>query len=296
MNGWLDLSTGINPNAYPAPSIPQEALQRLPDREALLTLLAVARRAYRVPDGVDLIAVPGTEAAIRLLPTIGLPGKVAVLSPTYGTYAAVWPEAAHVRVLPTDAAVAVIVNPNNPDGRITPPQDLPRAPFLIVDEAFADAAPEASVIPTMRGMKAIVLRSLGKFYGLAGLRLGFVAAPQVVAERISAGFGDWPVSGPAIVVGTAALADDAWRTAMRAQLKQEAAALRTLLAAHDLNVVGGTDLFVLIETDDAPALHRALATQGVWTRAFADNPRWLRLGLPGAAQMERLAAALSAVR
>ena len=131
---------------------------------------------------------------------------------------------------------------------------------------------------------------------MAGLRLGFVAAMPLVAAQIERGIGEWPISGPAIAIGTAALADDAWREAMRRQLKAEAASLVTLLTSHGLAFVGGTDLFILTETDDAHALHRALAKRGVWTRAFADYPRWLRFGLPGATNMERLAAALSALR
>jgi cobalamin biosynthetic protein CobC len=293
---WLDLSTGINPHRYPAPSIPPETLHRLPDRAALAGLIEAARHAYRVPDGIDLVAVPGSEIAIRLLPSIAPPGPVAIVAPTYGVDA--WPGAtlvASAADVAPDAAVAVVVNPNNPDGRITPSSELPRRPLLIVDEAFADVAPEASIIPTM-GAGAIVLRSLGKFYGLAGLRLGFVATGPALAQRIGDKLGDWPVSGPAIVIGTVALGDIAWRETMRSQLRREAAELRDLLAAHRLQPAGGTDLFVLVEHDDARALHQALAERGVWTRAFEDNPRWLRFGLPGVANIERLADALSAVR
>lgn len=287
--GWLDLSTGINPNPYPAPPVPPEALHRLPDREALLGLLEVARRAYRVPDGVMLVAVPGTEFAIRFLATFLPPGKTAVVAPTYGTYADAWPHAVFGAAISEGTDVGIVVSPNNPDGRITPPAELPQAKWLIVDEAFADVAPpEASAIPSMRMTNRIVLRSVGKFYGLAGLRLGFVAAMPGVARQIEHAIGDWPVSGPAIAIGTAALADEAWRNDMRAQLKTGAQALRSLLTAHGLTVVGGTDLFVLAETTDAHALHRALAERGVWTRAFADHPRWIRFGLPGAKNFDRL--------
>jgi cobalamin biosynthetic protein CobC len=298
-DGWLDLSTGINPHPYPAPLIPPEWLHRLPDNEALLGLLAAARKAYRVPDAVDLIAVPGTEAAIRQLPGIMPPGEVAIVGPTYGTYATVWPVAVGIDTIaeaPADAATIVAVSPNNPDGRIVAKDALPRGPFLVIDEAFADLTPDASVIPTLGGRNALVLRSLGKFYGLAGLRLGFVAAAQEVCAAIAAKFGAWPVSGPAIAIGTAALADTAWRERMRAQLATEAAELRGTLATHELKVTGGTDLFVLADADDAHSLHGRLARHGVWTRAFAEQPRWLRFGLPGASNLARLAEALSAAR
>jgi len=302
--GWLDLSTGINPNPYPVPALPAEAFHRLPDSEALIRLIAAARTAYRVPSGVDLIAVPGSEIAIRLLARIISQGRVCIVSPTYGSHADAWrrqaTEIASVAALPADTAVAVVVNPNNPDGRVTPPDVLAdlaaRLSFLVVDEAFADLTPDTSIIPAMAGTNAIVLRSLGKFYGLPGLRLGFVAATPVTAAWLGGLLGDWPVSGPALTIGEAALSDDAWRDATRARLMRDAAALRTLLARHNLAVVGGTDLFVLVETADAHALHRALAERGIWTRAFRAHPRWLRFGLPGDDGMDRLTAALSALR
>lgn len=297
-DGWLDVSTGINPNPYPAPAIPPDAIQRLPDREALAALIDAARRTYAVPNGVELFAVPGTEIAIRLLPLL-LSGDAAIVTPTYTSHTSAWWQRAvpvnSVAEIPSGASNAVVVNPNNPDGRLTPLAQLPAVSTLIVDEAFMDMTPEASLIPTMRGREAFVLRSLGKFYGLAGLRLGFVAAsPIITARLIAAKFGDWPVSGPAITIGTAALRDDAWRSAMREQLKAEAASLRALLTAHGLTIVGGTHLFVLTETEDAHQLHRRLAKLGVWTRAFDDHPRWLRFGLPGAKNLDRLCAALKA--
>jgi cobalamin biosynthetic protein CobC len=297
-DGWLDVSTGINPYAYPAPPIPPAALHRLPDNEALLALMEAARAAYRVPPGVGLAAVPGSEAAIRLLPHVVPDGKVAIVQPTYGTYSKVWRDADAVSdaSAATDVAVVVVGSPNNPDGRILRAEELPPNAFAVIDEAFADLPPDSSIIPTLRGKNAIVLRSLGKFYGLAGVRLGFVIGPQLLCDRLGAHFGAWPVSGPAIVIGTAALSDTQWRNTMRARLASDAAALRSLLVARSFNVVGGTDLFVLAEIPDAHALHRRLAQNGVWTRAFEDYPRWLRFGMPGADNMDRLDAALSAAR
>ncbi len=150
--GWLDLSTGINPNPYPAPAVAAEAMQRLPDREALAVLLDAARRAYRVPDGVDLIAVPGTEIAIRLLPLLfASSGDAAIVAPTYGSHLDVWRDARRVTsvaALPPGIGTAIVVNPNNPDGRITPPAEFPQSTFLIIDEAFADVTPDASFIPS----------------------------------------------------------------------------------------------------------------------------------------------------
>lgn len=295
--GWLDLSTGISPAPYPVPAglIASGIFHRLPDRAALARLEAVARAAYGVPALASLAAVPGSEIAIHLLPRLASPGARAfILSPTYSGHTAAWPAATPVTTLDAipDGAIAILANPNNPDGRIFAPEVLSalarRVTWLIVDEAFADVAPEASLIPTLP-QNALVLRSVGKFYGLAGVRLGFVAGGRDDIAKVATALGDWAVSGPAIAVGAAALADTDWRETTRARLREEAAALRNLLAAHDLPIAGGTDLFVLVAADDGHVLHRALARRGVWTRAFADHRPWLRFGLPGAgfARLER---------
>jgi cobalamin biosynthetic protein CobC len=194
--------------------------------------------------------------------------------------------------------VAILANPNNPDGRVLSPATLTalarRVAWLIVDEAFADVAPETSLVPSLPN-NALVLRSLGKFYGLAGVRLGFVIGAGVVVEQVRAALGAWAVSGPALAVGAAALGDADWRQATRARLKHQADALRSLLGARGLHIVGGTDLFVLVETEDARALHGALARRGIWTRAFAEQPSWLRVGLPGSG-LPRLEKALRDLR
>jgi cobalamin biosynthetic protein CobC len=312
--GWLDLSTGINPIPYPAPPIGPADLGRLPDPDRLARLIATARDAYAVPDGVRLIAAPGSEIAIRLLPLVAPAGKVAILAPTYGSHREAWANAGRavvavgsVEANPDDAAILVLANPNNPDGRLTETDPLVhlaeglgrRGGLLIVDEAFADLAPEASLIPHLAGLPAVVLRSLGKFYGLAGLRLGFVAGAEPDLGRLETLLGDWPVSGPAIAAGEAALADAPWRDATRRRLSRDAARLRALLRAHGLTVLGGSDLFVLVGDRNALALHRRLAERGIWTRAFAEEPTWLRLGLPaddaGFARLDQALAALVAL-
>ncbi len=308
--GWLDLSTGINPNPYPAPPIPPAALARLPDRDALAGLIAVARTAYAIPDGVRVIATPGSELAIRLLPLVAPAGSVAIVGPTYKSHGEAWVNADRRALavtsdaIPEDAGVVVLANPNNPDGRVVEAGRLVTfarrldalGGLLIVDEAFADLAPEVSLTRRLAGLPAVVLRSLGKFYGLAGLRLGFVAGAPAVIDRLEPMLGDWPVSGPAIAIGTAALADTAWRQETRRRLARDAQRLRTLLAGHGLAVRGGTDLFVLV-ADPTATLHRRLAESGIWTRAFAEEPTWVRLGLPaGEAGFARLEAALAALR
>ncbi len=309
--GWLDLSTGINAVPWPVAAEALAGLSRLPAADALERLLATARAAYGLADAVAIAAVPGSEIAIRLLPLIAPPGAVALVAPTYGSHADGWrhagravSEIAGLDALPGGAANVILVNPNNPDGRLVAPERLAalardlgdRGGLLIVDEAFGDVAPEASLAPHLDGLPAVVLRSLGKFYGLAGLRLGFVAGSAAVVAPLGRLLGDWPVSGPALAVGAAALADAAWQAATRARLAAERKRLESLLRGHGFAVVGATDLFVLAAHPHAPAIHRGLARRGVWTRAFAERQAWLRFGIPGSDEdFVRLDQALAAV-
>lgn len=309
--GWLDLSTGINPQPWPAAHwLARADLTRLPDAADLDALLAAARAAYGIAPDVAIAATPGSEIAIRLLPAAVPPGAVAIVSPTYATHAAAWraagrgvAEVPSLAEVPADAAIAVAGNPNNPDARTTSPAELAalatklgaRGGLLVVDEAFADTTPENSLAPALDGLPAVVLRSLGKFYGLPGLRLGFVAGDAAIVTGIQAALGAWPISTPAIAIGTAALSDTAWQEATRKRLHGASQRLAALLGRHGLRIAGATSLFVLVEDDNARHLHVALASQGIWTRIFAGNPRHLRVGLPPDDAVARLDAALAAV-
>jgi cobalamin biosynthetic protein CobC len=309
--GWLDLSTGINPVPFPAPPVPPDTLARLPDRDALVALLSIARAAYALPAAATIAAAPGSEAALRLLPAIAPAGTVAIVAPAYPSHADAWRTAGRVVLaansideIPDEASIAVVGNPNNPDGRISTPERLvalanhlgERGGFLIVDEAFADTAPATSLMAMLDGnLPAVVLRSIGKFYGLAGLRLGFAAGHEAIVGRLASMLGDWPVSGPAIDIARAALSDTGWQTATRQRLKTDMDSLHHIVDRHGLNAIGGTDLFLLIEDGDAGAIHRRLAERGIWTRIFAYEPRWLRLGLPPDNGFDRLDRALAEI-
>lgn len=294
VDDWLDLSTGINPVAYPIDALSERAWHRLPQSEALERLLATARTAYGVADHLDIIATPGTQAAIQWLPiALGAQGQVAVRTPTYTEHAAAWRiascdivEAADLETL-LGHAIAVIVNPNNPDGTRVPPQrilDMWRnnadCRLLVIDEAFADCDPEISAIPHIRDEPVAVLRSFGKFFGLAGLRLGFVVArPHLIAD-LTRLIGPWAVSGPALDIGAAALADKDWIEQTRQDLLSDQAKLDAILRQEGLEPKGRVPLFRLVEHPDAQDIHRRLCKAGIWTRVFAFNPHWLRVGLP----------------
>ncbi|MEH3047658.1 MAG: aminotransferase class I/II-fold pyridoxal phosphate-dependent enzyme [Sphingomonas adhaesiva] len=275
---WLDLSTGINPMPWqPAPALAVDAAP-LPSREALAGLEAAAACAFGVA-AERVAAVPGSEIALRLLGAMGVPRPIVAPGPGYGTHRA-------VADAPTgEGATLLLANPNNPDGReIAPDALLAMAPdrWLVVDEAFVDATPALSVLPLAAAdARVIVLRSFGKFFGLAGVRLGFVVAPPEVLARLRALLGDWPVSAQAIAWGTAAYADARWIAAMRVTLAARAARLDALLARHGLAATGACPLFRLVAHHDARAIFARLAAAGVLTRPFADRADWLRFGLPG---------------
>jgi cobalamin biosynthesis protein CobC len=303
---WIDLSTGINPHTYPLPDLEPEAWSRLPESGALARLEAAAARRYGVAAG-NVVAGPGSQALIQALARILPHGAVGALAPTYGGFAAAFAAAgAHVveaKRLEDMGALdaAIVVNPNNPDGRIISRAALldlharlvRRGGVLIVDEAFADFDAETESLAPSLPSGAVVLRSFGKAYGLAGLRLGFALASPELVPLLRAALGPWPVSGPAIGIGIHALTDSDWVEAMRERLRKDAARLDTLLHAAGWRIIGGTRLFRLAAHANARAAFERLLVAGILTRPFAEAPDWLRFGIPGDENAwERLAAAL----
>jgi cobalamin biosynthetic protein CobC len=261
-----------------------------------------------VPDGADIAAGSGTQALIQMLPYLAVPGPAAIVEPTYSEHAAAWSNAGH-RVIsienldacPYSAVHAIVVNPNNPDGRVTDRAALTRIAaqlkgrggWLVVDEAFADVGPAISAVVLCPDWPVMVLRSFGKFYGLAGLRLGFaIGAPDMI-ERIAEALGPWPCSGPALLIGAAALGDQGWADHMRGKLEQQAHKLDQVLANAGFTIAGGTPLFRLARHPHAPKLHAALARRHIWCRSFDWADDLLRFGLPpDDAGLDRLAFAL----
>ena len=294
--GWIDLSTGINRVPYPVPALPPEAFTVLPRASAMEALLAAARLAYGT--AAPILALNGAQAAIQMVPHLAPPGLARIVTPTYNEHAATlraggWQveAVAEVEAL-TGADLAVVVNPNNPDGRRWSRETLlnllPNVGRLVVDESFADAAPQDSLAADAGRDGLLVLRSFGKFYGLAGLRLGFALGCAGDIARLSALSGPWPVSGPAIFTGTVALADRAWAQASAVRLRADALRLDGVAAGLGFSLIGGTDLFRLYDTPVAGAAQHRLAKRQIWSRIFPWSDRWIRLGLPGNADWERL--------
>jgi cobalamin biosynthesis protein CobC len=313
---FIDLSTGINPYPYPVPRLAADLFARLPAPADVQALALAAARAYgapfeaQAPSESYVVPVPGTQIVLPIVARLVPPGRAAVLTPGYAEHGRAAALAGHkVEAVSRledcgDAALVIVANPNNPDGRLLARSDLlalaadlrRRGGLLVIDEAFMDVVPpRSSLAPDVTGSNVIVLRSFGKFFGLAGLRLGFALAAPPLGRKIAAAVGPWAVSGPAVAVGMQALADTLWIEHTRARLDKSAQRLDAMLADLALPLVGGTSLFRLVRTPAASALFQHLGEAGIWVRAFAENPNWLRFGLPGSeAAWKRLKAALVA--
>jgi cobalamin biosynthetic protein CobC len=290
---WVDLSTGINPMAYPLGAIAADAWTALPDQAAQTALTQAARQFWRVPEEAAILATNGASAPIALIPRLQPAGHVHIATPTYNEHAAAFAAAGwHKAEQPEDAQAQVIVHPNNPDGRLFAAADL-HTPLRIIDESFCDVTPDASLIAQSAQRGTIVLKSFGKFWGLAGLRLGFAIGDPDLIAQLSQMTGPWPVAGPALHIGAAALRDPDWADTTRTRLTADATRLDTLAANAGATLVGATTLFRLYEVDDASQWQTRLARHHIWSRVFPYNPRWLRLGLPALHHWPRLEAALA---
>jgi cobalamin biosynthesis protein CobC len=304
LEAWLDLSTGINPLPYSPPAVPPEAWARLPQEQDGLE--QAAADCYGTS---DVLAVAGSQAALQALPRLRARSRVGVLHPGYTEHAHAWRAANHeVLALAEDEIparldaldVLVVMNPNNPTGATFFREGLlnwhqrlaRRGGWLVVDEAFIDATPLAAAAAAEMPEGLVVLRSLGKFFGLAGARVGFVLAHAALRAALREALGPWAVAGPSRAVAAAALRDRAWQEATRARLARDSERLARLLTDAGLAPAGGCALFQRVVTGEADALHHALATRGVLTRRFSDPPS-LRFGLPGSeAGWQRLQSAL----
>lgn len=286
---WIDLSTGINRRPWPVQPLSDTAFRALPMARAERALIRVAAEWFGCADD-HVLPMAGATAAIQLLPRLRPAGHAAVLTPSYNEHAASL-TAAGWRVTPAPdldrmdgADLAVVVNPNNPDGREWSPLVLAalarRVGLLIVDESFADARPDLSLARSLPA-NAVVLRSFGKFWGLAGLRLGFALADPALLSQLREAAGPWSVSGPALEIATAAMADRAWADDTVTYHAEAALNLDRLAALAGWRPLGGTHLFRLYDTPDAQAAQDTLARAHVWTRRFPYSDRWLRLGIPG---------------
>jgi cobalamin biosynthetic protein CobC len=288
---WIDLSTGINPNGWPISEVPHSAWQRLPESND--ELAAAAKRYYKSD---SLLSVAGVQAALQALPGLRVASRVGIITPSYAEHYRAWSQHGHrveaLQYHELSAAsevldVIVICNPNNPTGNLLSPSELrelhkklaARKGWLLIDESFIDAVPELSMVGSSGQKGLIVLRSLGKFFGLPGARVGFVHGTSDLLNKLEECLGPWAVNGPARWIAARALSDEPWQSQARRQLAQQSARLSGTLARSGLTVSGGTVFFQWVVDARAPQLHEFLARRGILTRLF-DNPVSIRFGLP----------------
>lgn len=304
---WLDLSTGINPIAYPNTAVDATSFKSLPQQSVTEELLNSARAFYDVVSTAGFVAAPGTQAILQVLPSLREQSKVSIIVPTYEEHAETWRAGGHqVRVVPdlqdiVDADVIVIVNPNNPDGKTYLPDKLvsvatylsKKGGLLVVDQAFTDPTPNLSLTQSANIPGLVILHSFGKFFGLAGLRLGFASGSYDIISRLKQKLGPWAVSGPALEIGARAYADEAWIKETRIRLSYDRIRLESILLNNNFKILGGTDLYSLGAHEKADQIYHGLGRAGILVRPFPSYPKWLRFGLPGNnSEFERLATTL----
>jgi cobalamin biosynthetic protein CobC len=303
---WLDLSSGLAPWPFPIPEIPLRAWARLPETDD-----GLEQAACDYYGAAQVLPVVGSQMAIQLLPRLRRAGKVGVLSPCYAEHAEAWRRNGYIvrEVLEQEVDffldrldVLVVVNPNNPTGLSLSPSRLldwhsrlaQRGGWLVVDEAFMDNTPQLSIAPFANQVGLIVLRSFGKFFGLAGVRLGFVLAERKLLKLLAEQVGPWAVSGPTRVLGQACLQDTEGHARQRLRSDEASQRLAALLERYDLKPQGGCALFQWLITERAEKLHEFMARRGILLRLFTNNSS-LRFGLPAdAAEEARLEQALQA--
>lgn len=292
---WLDLSTGINPYHYPIENVKLDSWQQLPQAQALDELLCAASVAYRCPQK-NILAANGTQILIEILPQILPKSRVAILSPTYEEHAANWQKYGHEILLTADVETAkqadhlIIVNPNNPTGRLFPPTELmsisahfaAKNGYLIIDEAFMDMTPKMSMAAYIGQSGLIILRSFGKFFGLAGVRIGFMLAEQFILSKIRHHVGLWSVAGMSMDVACQALQDINWQENMRQTLAKDMALMQQILQKNEFSITGSSDLFCLVtmpKNQNADKYFANLAKQHILSRKFMNDEASLRFGL-----------------
>lgn len=309
LEDWLDLSTGINPHGYPITAIPPETWQRLPLENDGLIEAACACYGCRFA-----LPTAGSQAALQVLPQLrasarfNVPAKVAMPQLMYQEHAKAWQRQGHeVMLFDTcpdqailhQADVLLLCNPNNPTATRFSAENLlhwhaelaQRGGWLIVDEAFMDATPADSIAQHADKEGLFVLRSLGKFFGMAGARVGFLLAAEQMLLEAQEVIGPWSIAGPSRLAARTALEDKAWQQQTRLQLTTASQRLADLLTQHGLQPTGSTALFQFIVTPQAAAWHQHLAMQGIWVRKFPAVSA-LRFGLPPEKAWNRLRDAL----
>lgn len=295
---WMDLSSGINPNPYKDFNLERSIYNSLPSRQANIELLSVAAVYYKLKIDSKIIAYQGAQGLISIFPYIFSEikeKKVQVYSPTYIEHYKSWINAGYKTELIDSfekeidpSGIIIVVNPNNPDGKLFNKDKLiilhnriqEKNGLLIIDESYMDPTPDEGFNYSIENKNIIIIRSFGKFFGLPGLRLGFAFGDHKYINRISNSIGPWPVSTSSIDIALKAMSDIKWVKQTINQLEILSKQLEEALNDINIPIIGGTLLFKLVKCEDAAKMHHLLAKDGIWTRKFIYNKKWLRLGIP----------------
>ena len=295
IDNWIDLSTGINSNSYDNLDIDLSDLDKLPTRYSYDKLISVAKSYYDVCDASGICISSGAQSLINILPYMfNIKKNIAILSPTYSEHALSWKKANFsIREINqidqiSNEDIVVVTNPNNPDGLVYSHSNIEdiygkiviNNGLLIIDESFIDVTPELSFVNKIKNRNIIVLKSFGKFFGLAGLRLGFAIGNQEQISNLKNMLGPWPASTIALSIATKAMLDINWIVSTRLSLLKLSKELNIILSTSGYNIIGSTAFFTLISMENVINLHSELADKGIWTRVFDYNNQWLRIGVP----------------
>ena len=288
-DSWIDLSTGINPHHYPYKLINISELKNLPCENDINKLNKVAKKYFKTFACVT--AVSGAQAGINILPFLFPNKTVSILSPTYNEYQNVFSKSltkinnVEKLIQLKNSQVAIICNPNNPDGKLYCNEDLleisKNVGYLIIDESYMDQYPGKSLSQKLDDQtNIIIIRSFGKFFGLAGIRLGFLISNKEINKKIEFLIGKWPISNIAINIANKALIDDVWIMNTISFLEEGSNFLDCLASKVSWKIVGGTNLYRLYETPNADHTQNKLANLKIWSRRFEYSKKWIRLGIP----------------
>ena len=290
---WVELSTGINPAHYPIPDLKLSHWTQLPDTGAFSDIESAARQFWNVPKDAKIVVSAGVSAIIAQLPNLITGKTVTLYKPTYNEFEAAF--CANGWSLENHGDVQVYIHPNNPDGQLTAPASVTKnhKSLTVIDESFCDTCPDQSLINFSTSENHIVLKGLGKFWGLAGLRLGFAITTPELAQKLETALGPWAASGPALAIGASALRNHAWAAQTRNDLATRRERLDTILQSHGFKIDGGTDLFRLVDVGCAQQIYDKLCRHKILTRIFPYSTQWIRFGVPNTkADFDRLNHAL----
>ena len=284
---WIDLSTGINRTSYPWQESVKVHLRDLPGSKLLMSLEEAASRAYKIAVATETVAISGAQQIINLLPIhLKKYSSVAILGPTYNEYEKAFKSSnlrtntvAEISNLSCND-IAIIVNPNNPTGKVITEEELEdlskKVEILIIDESFK----MFSSRKTQNLDNLIQINSLGKFFGLAGVRLGFVSGPSDFIKSVRKMLGPWPISSLAAEIGLVALSDKIWISQMEKILLAGSTALHAACNSKNWRLVGKTNLFHTYATSNCFEVEEQFAAHGIWVRTFDYSETWVRIGIP----------------